>query len=99
VRVALAVVLMRVSAPICGAFPLETPVALSNLLVAVRSPLLGSSSREYTNRPTRASQTVLADRVCVSYPNVIVGTDALSRSVVGNGVTVVGVYGLTQNSS
>ena len=63
----------------------------TNRLGVVASPVLGSSLREKTKRPTRTSQSVLGDNVCVRWPKVMVGTDALRRWVASNGVTSVGL--------
>src|SRR5438874_175800 len=97
--VALAVVRTSLRAPkVCGA-PLAIPVTVSVWPGVVRSPVLGSSCRVYTKRPTRTSHTVLADTVCVRLPKVIAGTDACGRRVVSNGFARVGWSGLTHNSS
>jgi serine/threonine protein kinase len=61
-------------------------------------PVLGAFCCVNTKRPTRTSQTVLADDVCVSSPKVIAGTDPLRRRVASNGVIAVGGSGLTQRS-
>ena len=66
------------------------PVALSNRLATVRSPVLGAFSWEKTKRPTITSHTVLDDELCVSRPKVVAGTEALRRRVASIGRTIVG---------
>ena len=93
-----AVVRMSVSPPnVCGA-PLRTFVIRSMRLGIATSPVLGSSFRVYVKRPTRTSQTMLDDAVCVRWPNVIAGTDACRRCVASNGFTRVGTSGFTHAS-
>jgi len=65
---------------VCGA-PLKLPVARSNGLAVVASPVLGSSFARKHNRPTRTSHTVFDDSVCVSWPKVVAGTAAHAASL------------------
>ena len=80
-------------------FPLETPVTRSDRFGVVRSPVLGSFFWSRTNRPTRASHTVLDESVCVSWPNVELGTDACTRSGRVERRHECWRVGFTQNSS
>src|SRR6188508_1419917 len=84
--------------PILGGAPLHTPVVNSWRLARVTSPELGSSVRSDTKCPNRTSQTGLGERVFVTCPKVMAGTDAWRRSVASNGLTAVGGSGLTHHS-
>jgi hypothetical protein len=99
VSVALAVVRKRSTAALFCRAPVVTPVNAVEPLGVVGLNAFRSRLRWETNRPTRTSQRVLADIVCVRSPKFIVGVEMCVLAVASNGVTMVGRSGSRPISS